>query len=232
MADLKLKRITIRNWQKCKNATIEFPDWGLVLVQGINSASGGALSSVGAGKSSIGEAICRTLLGTEGRFKSMKQFSMDKKGDTYIKLEADLRGHPLVVEAGYRCKELNPNNEALLYRYGGKTIQRGDMTQTRLELSKLLGVSTALASWTVFVDGEYLKFNKMSQGDSVELIMNALRQPPWNSFHDAAKTKLSHFRRDAARNAQDHQKRAGQFENLPSRSCRSQRGAGGRNRNL
>ena len=45
--DLKLKSLTIRNWMKFKDVTLNFPEKGLVLVQGVNTASGGALLSVG-----------------------------------------------------------------------------------------------------------------------------------------------------------------------------------------
>ena len=43
--DLKLKSLTIRNWMKFKDVTLNFPEKGLVLVQGVNTASGGYISS-------------------------------------------------------------------------------------------------------------------------------------------------------------------------------------------
>ena len=206
MADLKLKRLVIRNWMKFKHVDMTFPEKGLVLVQGINSASGGALSSVGSGKTALGEAICRTLLGTDGRFSSMKQISLDKAGDTYVRLEADLLGKPLVVEAGYDCDEMGSNGEALRYSYGGgKPKERGRMQQTRDDLAKLLGVPPLLAGWTAFIDGEKLKFNKLKQSDCVDLVMSALRQPPWNEYFEAAKKKCGEFRREMASTQATHQ---------------------------
>ena len=100
MVDLKLKRVSIRNWMKLRQVELDFPEKGLVLVQGINTASGGALLSVGSGKTGVGEAISRTLLGVKGRFDTLKQFSTDKSGNTYVKLEVELLGKPLIVEAG------------------------------------------------------------------------------------------------------------------------------------
>lgn len=198
MVDLKLKHISIRNWMKFRHVELDFPEKGLVLVQGLNTASGGALLSVGSGKTGLGEAISRTLLGVSGRFVSLRQFSTDKKGNTYIKLESDLRGKPLLVEAGYRCKELSPSGDALRYHYDGKTVERGRIDQTRQELSKLLGVSTLLAEWTAFIDGDSIKFNKIGQADCVELVMASLRQPPWNDYHEASKKTLGAFRRSMA----------------------------------
>ena len=73
MVDLKLKRVSIRNWMKFRAIDIEFPEKGLVLVQGVNTASGGALLSVGSGKTGIGEAISRTLLGVPGLMRAWKR---------------------------------------------------------------------------------------------------------------------------------------------------------------
>ena len=198
MIDLKLKHVLIRNWMKFRRIQLDFPDKGLILVQGVNTASGGALLSVGSGKTGIGEAISRTLLGVEGRFKSLKQYSTDKNGNTYVRVEAELLGKPLLVESGYRCKELSTTGEALQFTYDGKRIQRGTIQQTRDELSRLLGVSPLLASWTAFIDGDNIKFNKLGQADSVELVMASLRQPPWSQYFEASKRTLGAFRRSFA----------------------------------
>lgn len=195
MVDLKLKHVSIRNWMKFQKVDLNLPERGLVLVQGMNTASGGALLSVGSGKTGIGEAVSRTLLGVSGRFATMKQFSRDKAGNTYVKLDAELKGKPLIVESGYKCKELSLSGDALRYTYDGRTVERGTIVQTREELSKLLGVSPLLASWTVFIDGDSIKFNKLGQADSVELVMASLRQPPWSHYHESSKAMLGQFRR-------------------------------------
>lgn len=198
MVDLKLKRVTIRNWMKIRHVSLDFPEHGLVLVHGVNTASGGALLSVGSGKTGVGEAISRALLGVQGRFATLKQFSTDKKGDTYVNLETTLHGKPLVVEYGYKCEELSQTGEALRYHYDGKDVERGRIEQTRADLSKLIGVSPLLASWTAFIDGDSIKFNKMSQADSVALVMASLRQPPWNEYHEASSKSLGKFKRSMA----------------------------------
>ena len=59
MADLKIKRVQIQRWMKIRQADIELPESGLVLVQGINAASGGALQSVGSGKTGWGDGAPR-----------------------------------------------------------------------------------------------------------------------------------------------------------------------------
>jgi DNA repair exonuclease SbcCD ATPase subunit len=214
MVDLKLKRVSIRNWMKFRTIEIEFPEKGLVLVQGVNTASGGALLSVGSGKTGIGEAISRTLLGVPGRFNTLKQFSTDKSGNLYVVLETELHGKSLIVESGYKCKELSSTGEALRYHYDGKTIERGKIDQTRAELSKLLGVSPLLASWTAFIDGDSIKFNRLAQADSVELVMASLRQPPWSDYHEASKATLGKFRRDMAVNEAAHKSAAAHVEGV------------------
>lgn len=193
---------------KMRQVNLAFPEKGLVLVQGINTASGGALLSVGSGKSSIGEAISRTLLGVPGRFTHLKSFSTGKAGDLYVKLEAELLGKPLVVESGFKCAELGGPGEALRYSYDGTTVERAKIDQTRAELNKLLGVSALLASWTAFIDGDCIKFNKLGQTDAVDLVMSSLRQPPWSSYHDASKKTLGEFRRSMTATETEHRLKA------------------------
>jgi len=204
MVDLKLTRVQMRNWMKFRSIDLTLPEKGMVLVQGINSASGGALLSVGSGKTGIGEAISRTLLGVPGRFTHLRQFSTDKSGNTYVRVEATLHGKPLVVESGYKCKEMSTSGEALRYNYDGKTVERGKIEQTRDELSKLLGITPLLASWTAFIDGDSIKFNKLSQADSVDLVMTSLRQPPWSQYYESSKATLGKFRRAMAVTESNH----------------------------
>lgn len=205
MADLKLKRVVLRNWMKFKSVDLEFPECGMVMVTGINAASGGALQSVGSGKTGLGEAVSRALYGVQGRYVHLKQFSADKRGNTYVRVEAVYLDKPLVVEIGYQCKELNPKSEALRFTYDGKAIERGTIAQTRDELTKLLMVSPLLASWTVFLDGDKIKFDRLTQGDSVDLVMSALRQPPWTQYHEKTKAAMNKFRQVMAKDEATHE---------------------------
>lgn len=205
---LKIKHICLRNWMKISDADVAFPDYGLVMVLGHNAASGGALESVGSGKTSFGEALSRTLLGHSGRFTHAKNCSTDRKGDTYVALECDLDGEPLLVESGYKCKELSKSGEALRYTWREQVIERGHINETRQQLNQLLGINDMLVPWTVFIDGDDLRFNKMSQANSVDMVLAALRQPPWNDYYDSAKSLLGEFRRDITKleaQAESHQ---------------------------
>ena len=192
MADLQLNSIEIRNWMTVKSARIEFPDKGLVLVIGSNLAADGKLQSVGAGKTALGEALARTLLGVPGRFTNLGYFLSDTcKKDMYVKVQAHLLQKPLTVEMGFRCKELVGEGEALRFAYGDNDpLQAPRADQTRARLQKTLQVTPELASWTAFIDGDRLKFNKMSQEDSVNLLMTSLAQPPWTEYLDHARKKL------------------------------------------
>lgn len=205
MADLKLKKVTIRNWMKYVDAEVEFPDRGLVLVAGSNKASGGKLASVGAGKTGFGEAICRTLLGTRGRFPHAKSFSRDKQGDSYVRVEALHNGQPLIVENGYKCKELGGTGEALRYRYGEKPpIERSRLDETRDEIANIIGVTPSLADWTVFIDGRRIEFDRLSQEDAVNLVMAALMQPPWTQYFERSKAVVNNFKATVSNDEQNH----------------------------
>ena len=166
------------------------------------------------GKTAFGEAISRTLLGADGgRFAYTKEFSTDEAGDTYVRIEATFLDKPLIVELGYKCKEMSMTGEALRFSYdGSKPVERGLIKETRAELTKLIGVPPMLAKWTVFVDGDNIKFNKLSQSDSVELVMSALRQPPWNEYHEHSKKAVSKFKQLLAKDEQAHTEAAHRLE--------------------
>jgi DNA repair exonuclease SbcCD ATPase subunit len=206
VSDLKLKKITIRNWMKYRDTEIEFPDKGLILVAGLNHASHGKLKSVGAGKTAFGEAICRTLLGTRGRFGTAKGFSRDKKGDFFVKVEAQHNGVPLIVENGFKCTEFpQSNGEGLRYRYGEKkAVERSKMDETRNEIAAIIGVTPALADWTVFIDGRKIEFDRISQEDAVNLVMAAIMQPPWTQFFERSKKIVNNFESSTSNDASNH----------------------------
>lgn len=193
MSDLRLKRIVLRNWMKVKNAEISFPESGLILVIGSNLAAEGKMESVGSGKTALGEALSRALVGVDGRYSNLSDFAPDSdRRNTYVKVEADLMGKPLTVEMGYKCPELSRTSSGLRFQHGDKEpIQRSHPDRTREELSKMLQVTPELANWTVFLDGDKLKFNRMSQEDSVGLLMKALAQPPWTDYHGTVAKKLT-----------------------------------------
>ncbi len=205
MSDLKLQKVTIRNWMKFHDTEVIFPDRGLVLVAGSNKASGGKLASVGAGKTGFGEAICRTLLGTRGRFAHAKSFSRDKKGNSYVKVEALHNGVPLIVENGFKCKELSQTGEGLRYRYGDKSaVERSKMDETRNEIAAIIGVTPDLADWTVFIDGRKIEFDRLSQEDAVNLVMAAIMQPPWTQFFERSKKIVNTFDSTVANDTSNH----------------------------
>ena len=198
MTALKLKSIYLRNWTRVKEARLEFPEKGLVAVVGLNTLFTGKLSSVGVGKTCLGEAITRTLLGVDGRYSQLGWYSLDEAGNTYVEVEAELGGELLRVEMGYCCKELSKTGAGLRWRLGDRPpVERGNIRDTRAELSALL-VSPLLAQWSVYLDGEKLKFNRLSQDEAVQLLMDSLDQPPWSKYEKLAKKRL-----DASATAQE-----------------------------
>lgn len=194
---LKLKKIKLRNWGSIRSAELELPPHGLVLVTGINTeGSHGKLQSVGAGKSLVLEGICRSLFGSRGRYTQLGHYSCEQSGskNTLVEVEADLSGKALSVQLGYKCNELSKTGEGLRFVYDGSEIQRGHIDDTRTELSTLVNVTPDLSEWTVFIDGDRLSFNRLSEKDAVELVMTALSQPPWAKYHAHAAKILGDFK--------------------------------------
>lgn len=199
MADLRLKSIEMRNWMTVKSSKITFPEKGLILVMGSNLAAQGKFQSIGAGKTALGEALARTLLGVSGRYTHLGYYLSDtEKSNMFVRLDADLLSTPFTVEMGFRCKELIGDGEALRFSYNGESFQAAKADQTRDRLIKTLQVTPALANWTAFIDGDKLKFSKMSQEDSVNLLMTALAQPPWTDYYEQAVKKLQGANRQVA----------------------------------
>ena len=199
MSDLKIKRIRIRNWARVKTADLTFPEKGLVLVLGSNLASDGKLLSVGAGKSCLGEALSRALTGVSGRFSELGHYAPDNDPkNLLVTVDAELLGKPLLVEMGYKSPELSKTGEGLRFTYDGNIIQRGHVDRTREELSRTIQVTPELADWTVFLDGDKLKFNKLPQQESVKLLMTALAQPPWMQYYEHATKVLQDSRQQVA----------------------------------
>lgn len=187
MSDLKLHTVSIRNWMTIRNAELEFPEKGLVLVIGRNLASNGKLESVGSGKTALGEALSIALVDTKGRHKTLGHYGFNERGNMYVKVGAELSGKPLVVEIGHKCKEISINGEGLRYQHGDSApVERGKPQETRDELTSILGVTPELAAWTVFIDGDKLRFNNQSERDAVNLLMTALRQPSWDTYQKRA----------------------------------------------
>ncbi len=184
---LKLRSISLRNWCKTAEANIVFPASGYVLVRGQNLTATGKVESNGAGKTAIGEALTRTLLGAS-LSTSLADYSRDGGGDTYVKVVADFNNEPLVVELGYKCDEFpESDGEGLRFTHGNHfPVESPRVASTRAALSQLVGVSPEASLWTVFIDGERLKFNRMSQDAALTLLMEALNQPPWDDFKKRA----------------------------------------------
>lgn len=185
------RKVYIRHFGTVKETELVLPGPGLCLVIGHNATSSG-VESIGAGKTLLGEAISRTLLGVRGRYEGagLGAYSSDLCGNknTLVKLECELQGKPLIIWSGYKCKELNPTGEGLRFQFaGGDMIERGDLRETRAELNRLLAITQPLAEYAIHLDGERLKFNRLSERQLVELFLSATSVPNW----DAAQKKVS-----------------------------------------
>ena len=202
MADTVLKSITLRNWTTVRQATVEFPERGLVLVRGINAASRGKMASIGSGKTALGEALSRALFGFRGRFANLGYYSSHGKGDCYVVVDCLHKGKPLKVEIGFKCQELSATGEGLRFTYGSTDVQRDHILHTRDDLAKLVTVPADLCAWTVHLDGDVLRFSDLSESKAVNLLMGALLQPRWDFYQKTTNDKASELKRQIASDGQ------------------------------
>lgn len=202
MADTILKSIAFRNWTTVKEAAIEFPERGLVLVRGINNASKGKMASIGSGKTALGEAISRAMFGVKGRFTQLGHYSTKGKGDSYVLVDCLHKGKPLTIEMGFKCEELSATGEGLKFTYDGTETCRSHIDETREDLVKVLTVPADLAAWTIHLDGDMLNFNDLSEAKSVELLMAALMQPRWSVCAKSTNDKANDLKRQLTSDTQ------------------------------
>ena len=190
---VNLKRIYIRNFETIKEATVDFPSSGLCLVVGQNRTKS-SVESIGSGKTALGEAISRTLLGVRGRYKGAKlgAYSSDHCGNknTLIELDCEVNGKVLKIWSAYRCKDFSSTGEALRFSFDGNSVERGTIDETREELSKLIGAKSSVAENTVFVDGARLNFNDMSETELVDLFLSSLSQTDWEAAQNRTKVTI------------------------------------------
>ncbi len=180
------------------DSTVDFPATGLVAVLGENHAGQGQLASIGAGKTAIGEALARMLFGIPGRFSTLSYCSRDEEGDMYLRLEAELGPQAWVVEYGYKCDELSSSGEGLRLTVDGSRIEHGHVRETRQTLTKALQLEAGLAAWTTYLDGAKLRFDLLSQSQAVELVLSAMRQPPWHERQAKVKKALDQAKLELA----------------------------------
>jgi hypothetical protein len=148
------------------------------------------------GKTLLGEAISRTLLGVRGRFEGagLGAYSSDLCGNknTLIQLECDLNGQSLTIWSGYKCAELSKSGEGLRFKLGDSDpVERGTIQETREELNRLLGITQPLSEFAIHLDGERLKFNHLSERQLVELFLSALSTPNWEGAQKRVSAELS-----------------------------------------
>jgi DNA repair exonuclease SbcCD ATPase subunit len=187
MPDLILKALTLKNWMMYQDTRLEFPPSGLILVSG----------TVGAGKTAIGEALCRTLFGMRGRFTYLANCVNDfHPAPLYVGVEAELHGKPLLVELGFKHPPLSRTGEGLRFTYAGKATEQGHITDTRAELNKALHVSPTLAPWTIFIDADKIWLSRVPEHERVSLLMETMAQP-WADYFERSKLMLSNFKQAA-----------------------------------
>lgn len=171
MPSLKLKEVEITNWMRIKSARVTFPENGLVAVIGV----------IGAGKTSLGEAIMRSTFGMPGRFTYLKDcLHRDFKKEVYVKTSWELGGSPLTVELGYKSSKFEGKGEGLRFTHS-EVIERPNPADTRQELNRIVGINPQLSEWSVFIDGDTLKFNRISQEEAVNMLLAALNQDSWST---------------------------------------------------
>lgn len=183
----RLKSIDISGWATIKQATVDFPRSGLVLITGRNKAVGSHFESVGSGKTSLGEALCRAIYGYPGRYSQLSHYAPSTNHPIHIKVQGLLGEEAVTVELGHRYKPLSSTGEGFLYTIGeNDPVQFPATAETQRQFRNLIGLDPETVRWTVFVDGQR-KIADMNQAQSVDLLMATLNLPSWSDLHSKSK---------------------------------------------
>jgi DNA repair exonuclease SbcCD ATPase subunit len=176
-----VNKVYLRNFGTVRESELTLPPSGLCLIVGHNRTTV-KVESVGSGKTLLGEAISRTLLGVPGRFQNFGSYSSDfnNNKNMMVKLDCSLDGKPLTIWHGYKSKELSATGSGLRFQFNGSSaIEHGDIDDTRRELASLIGVPSFLARYTIHVDGQRLEFNQLPERELVDLFMSVTSVGRW-----------------------------------------------------
>lgn len=183
----RLKRIHLRNWMTVVDQTVSFPEYGLVVVNGRNEANSSKFSSIGSGKTALGESIAVALLGIQGRYSHLGDYSRKSAGNMLVDLEGTLDNEVFNIRTGYKCSELSRTGGALVYsKASSGDVSRAKMSDTRADIDSMLHNDALLSQWTTHIDGGWLQFGDLSQRNLIDLLMQALNQPAWDQLYAKA----------------------------------------------
>lgn len=153
---MKFLSVELKNFRAISSAMIALADRGLVAIRGDNQDDSSATSN-GAGKSSIGEAICWCCYSvTPNGAGGDEVVRRHSKGGTSVVLTVEDNGHTYVIER-YRKHSIYKNQLRLLERADDGTIT--DMTLgtnalTQIEVEKILGCSFDVFAASIYAAQE------------------------------------------------------------------------------
>ena len=179
MARFKLLSADIVNYLSVKNQQLQFPDKGLVYVQG----------DMGAGKTALGEALARTMSGIDTRYSRAVQCVGDTGKGFDISVAGDFGDRGLVIKNGYKSS-WSKTGEGLLWHLNEEKIQYPSLDICRDKLSELLNISQMEAKWCVFLDGEDMKWDNLPQSEATNFLLSLFQAPKFDAWRKKAKEKL------------------------------------------
>ena len=180
MPRFSLKSATISNYLSVTQK-VNFPDYGLVYVQG----------DPGSGKTALGEAIAYTLYGTNPRYsRAGKRVGNFGKGYSVV-VEGLIGDSPIAVENSYKMGKAT--GESLLWTMTKEEIHYPNLDVCRSKLSEMLGVTPMEADWGIFVDGENINWDRLSLTEATNFITGIFNSPRFDGWRDKVKAKLDEY---------------------------------------
>lgn len=152
---MKLKKLSVKNFRSFKELNLDFPDNGLLLLQGTGVQSG---DSSGTGKSSIFLAIAYALDILPSGYSISEQTTWGEK-EGFVELVLDCDGELVTIRKGSKPKLTYKGQEFV----SPKTIQE--------ELPKAIGISCDILRPLVYrAQGERSLFLGLSDRDKKEFL--------------------------------------------------------------
>lgn len=177
---MKLKAITLRNFLSHENSYLEFPDKGLILIEGIDEDTG---KSNGAGKTAICEALFYSLFGNSLRnvnLDDLVRYGMDE-------CSVEVISDKFVVE---RQRKSSKKKTFLSLKVNDKVFDN-DVKEVQNVINNLLGVSFFTCKNITYFSSDLNSFLDITPSERLKIFSEILELHIYDKAKERAKSRVT-----------------------------------------